>query len=121
MHTRGPPADPMSSIRLAFAAMRPRLPFRTRLLSALTIALVAGCAAPAEPSRPASDVATSAPSPTTAPSVSVAPASGSPEPPGAIGEPPRLGLEPVVDGLESPLDIAWRADDPSTLFVVEQG
>ena len=31
-----------------------------------------------------------------------------------------LAIEPYVDGLESPLDIAWRPDDPSTLFIVEQ-
>ncbi len=111
----------MSSIRLAFATMRPRLRFRTSLLSVLTIAIVAGCAAPSQPSTPASDGATVAPPATTAPSVSVAPDPGSAQPPGTIGEAPRLGLEPVVGGLESPLDIAWRPDDPTTLFVVEQG
>src|SRR5688572_9769977 len=101
--------------------MRPRLRFRTSLLSVLAIALVAGCAAPSQPSTPPSDEATVAPPATTGPSPSVAPDPGSAEPPGTIGEPPRLGLEPVVGGLESPLDIAWRADDPTTLFVVEQG
>jgi glucose/arabinose dehydrogenase len=35
--------------------------------------------------------------------------------------PPPLTIEPVVDGLSDPLDIAWRPDDPGTLFVAEQG
>ncbi len=32
----------------------------------------------------------------------------------------RLSLEPFVGGLDNPADIAWRPDDPETLFVVEQ-
>jgi glucose/arabinose dehydrogenase len=34
--------------------------------------------------------------------------------------PPRLAIEPVVAGLSGPLDIAWRPNDPGTLFVAEQ-
>jgi glucose/arabinose dehydrogenase len=34
--------------------------------------------------------------------------------------PPRLSIEPYVSSLDSPVDIAWRPDDPGTLFVVEQ-
>src|SRR5688572_27428098 len=101
--------------------MRPRPRIRTSLLSVLTIALVTGCAAPAEPSTPASATPTAAPSATTAPSVPATRAPTSTEPSGPLGEPPQFGLEPVVGGLESPLDIAWRPDDPGTLFVVEQG
>ena len=41
--------------------------------------------------------------------------------PGSVGEPPRLGLEPVVGDLDSPVDLAWRPDDPDAIFVVEQG
>ncbi len=37
-----------------------------------------------------------------------------------LGPPPTLGLEPVVGGLDGPLDIAWRPDEPETMFVVEQ-
>jgi glucose/arabinose dehydrogenase len=41
-------------------------------------------------------------------------------PGGSLGSAPSLGLDAVVDGLERPLDIAWRPDDPDTMFVVEQ-
>jgi glucose/arabinose dehydrogenase len=42
-------------------------------------------------------------------------------PGGPTGDaPPRLSIEPYVSSLTSPLDIAWRANDPDTLFVVEQ-
>jgi glucose/arabinose dehydrogenase len=34
--------------------------------------------------------------------------------------PPSLSVDPYVGGLTAPVDIAWRADDPRTLFVVEQ-
>jgi glucose/arabinose dehydrogenase len=34
--------------------------------------------------------------------------------------PPPLTIEPVVDGLSDPLDVAWRPNDPGTLFVAEQ-
>ena len=47
--------------------------------------------------------------PTTAPSAGT-----------ASGEPPRIELEPIVEGLSDPVDVAWRPDDPETLFVVEQ-
>jgi glucose/arabinose dehydrogenase len=38
-----------------------------------------------------------------------------------VGQPPTLALEPVVGGFRDPVDIAWRADDPESLFVVDQG
>jgi glucose/arabinose dehydrogenase len=40
---------------------------------------------------------------------------------GTVGDPPMLALEQVVDGLDGPLDVAFRPGDPATLFVVEQG
>lgn len=89
----------------------------------LGIALVAGCAAPSQPSATPSQAATppsSDPAGTASPSAPSTPAPPS-FTPGPVGEPPRLVLEPVVGGLSSPLDIAWRPDDPGSLFVVEQG
>jgi glucose/arabinose dehydrogenase len=90
----------------------------------LGIALVAACAAPSEPSPSAGAGPTNLPSgdpaPTSSPAAidSAAPVSSTP---GPVGAPPKLGLEPIVGDLRSPLDIAWRPDDPATLFVVEQG
>jgi glucose/arabinose dehydrogenase len=40
---------------------------------------------------------------------------------GPAAQAPALLLEPVVDGLREPVDVAWRPDDPSSVFVVEQG
>ncbi|HEX7346947.1 MAG TPA: hypothetical protein VF253_09155, partial [Candidatus Limnocylindrales bacterium] len=59
---------------------------------------------------------------------SPSPSAASPEPSatavpsgGSTGDgPPRLSLEPIVGSMADPVDIAWRPDDPSTLFVVEQ-
>jgi glucose/arabinose dehydrogenase len=89
----------------------------------LGIALLAGCAAPPEPSATPSEGRTTSPSADPAATPSASPAN-TPAPPsftlGPVGEPPRLVLEPVVGGLSSPLDIAWRPDDPGSLFVVEQ-
>jgi glucose/arabinose dehydrogenase len=39
--------------------------------------------------------------------------------PAAAG-PPKLTIESVLDGLDSPVDVAWRPNEPSSLFVVEQ-
>lgn len=103
---------------------RPRRPaprLRDLIGALLGIALVAGCGAPSERSAAASGGIPASPSATSAPTP---PAVSTPAPPsftpGPVGEAPRLGLEPVVGGLQSPLDIAWRPDDPGTLFVVEQ-
>ena len=88
------------------------------------LALVAGCAAPSRPSPPATGGVSVPPS---SPPGSTAPPSASNSPaapsftPGPIGGPPSLGLVSVVGDLDSPLDIAWRPDDPGSLFVVEQG
>ncbi len=62
-----------------------------------------------------------APAPT-APVPSSAPPSTSPAAPSqAPGAAPALAVSPVLDGLESPVDIAYRPNEPTSLFVVEQG
>lgn len=86
----------------------------------LILALALGGCGPVASSPPApaspSPTASAAPGPPTAsPSASESPDGG---PTGAI--PPRLSLEPVVESLDGPVDVAWRPEDPSTLFVVEQ-
>jgi glucose/arabinose dehydrogenase len=90
------------------------------LLAIATITPIAGCNGPT-PSPPPSAAATTSASaePSSAPS-SPAPASlpAASEPTG--GSPPDVSVEPYVGGLTAPVDIAWRPDDPSTLFVVEQ-
>ncbi len=96
--------------------MRSRHRSPTSLLILFTIAVVSACATPSQPSTSVSDGVAGSPPGTTGPSPSSSgPASFTP------GEPPRLDLEPVVAGLRSPLDVAWRPDDAQTLFVVEQG
>ncbi|HEV8696172.1 MAG TPA: PQQ-dependent sugar dehydrogenase [Candidatus Limnocylindrales bacterium] len=58
-----------------------------------------------EPSQPSP----SAPSPSES-AVSPVPAAA----------PPNLSIEPLMRGLDRPLDIAWRPNDPTSMFVVEQ-
>jgi glucose/arabinose dehydrogenase len=58
-----------------------------------------------EPSPPSP----SAPSPSES-GVSSAPAAA----------PPNLSIEPLMRGLDRPLDIAWRPNQPTSMFVVEQ-
>jgi len=87
------------------------------------LVLVAACAAPDRPVATPSQPLGASTAPASVPTTSVGPATPNPssstsEPPGAA---PHLGLETVVSGLQSPLDIAWRPDDPATVFVVEQG
>jgi glucose/arabinose dehydrogenase len=57
-------------------------------------------------SAPPSVVPSSSPNPTTT---------------AAAAAPPQLSIEPVLDGLDSPVDLAWRPTEPSSMFVVEQG
>jgi glucose/arabinose dehydrogenase len=76
--------------------------------------LLLGCVESADPPRPS---VLPSPAPTTAPSSSP---SAAPTDAGPSGAPPALSVEPVLDGLTDPVDIAWRPDDPDTLFVVEQ-
>lgn len=83
--------------------------------------VVAGCGG----DGPSSSVpGASAPVVTASPPAVSADPGATPEPApsdvGAVGDPPMLALEPVVDGLDGPLDVAFRPDDASTLFVVEQ-
>ena len=73
------------------------------------------------------------PTPSTSPSGAipsgsalVAPSSAPPTPSGSASSgpsadaPPRLSIEQVVESLDQPVDVTWRPDDPSTLFVAEQ-
>jgi glucose/arabinose dehydrogenase len=89
-------------------------------MSLLAIVLVAACGNPAPSSAPPSA------SPTVSPSVAAVPSSVPPSPTTlpsggpAAGEPPRLSIEPVIDSLTAPVDIAWRPGDADTLFIVEQ-
>ncbi len=81
---------------------------------------IAACSEPNPSPTPASVPASGSPVESSAPSTA-APSVSTARPGGPAGaEPPRLSIEPFVDGLTAPVDIAWRADDPSTLFVVEQ-
>jgi glucose/arabinose dehydrogenase len=94
----------------------------TRLLAAFVVlAIAGGCGAPVESVRPSvSGSPSGAPTPTPSVPATASPAESSASP-GSVGQAPALLLEPVVDGLRDPVDVAWRADDPSSLFVVEQG
>jgi glucose/arabinose dehydrogenase len=52
-----------------------------------------------------------------------APARGSTGPttgPSGAATAPSIKLEPIVDGLDRPVDVAWRPNDAGSLFVVEQ-
>jgi glucose/arabinose dehydrogenase len=64
------------------------------------------------------------PAPSNVASASAPAASTTPAPPsatsGLVKTPPRLSLEPVLQGLDRPVDIAWRPNEPNTMFVVEQ-
>jgi glucose/arabinose dehydrogenase len=51
-------------------------------------------------------------------SITPSPSAGAPPTAGAV--PPGLSIEPVLDGLDSPVDLAWRPNEPSSMFVVEQ-
>jgi glucose/arabinose dehydrogenase len=100
---------------------------RRLLLALLVVLLLVGCNSPT-PSP--SSAATLAPSvsptggvsapPSTAIPPSAAPTGAAPSG-GPTGDtPPRLSIEPFVSGLQDPVDITWRPNDPSSLFVVEQ-
>jgi glucose/arabinose dehydrogenase len=90
---------------------------RRSIAAGLLVATVlAGCADSPDPSGPTvtpSPAASASPPPSDVPTA--APATVAPS-----GTPPQLTIAPVVDGFRDPVDIAWRPDDPSTLFVVEQ-
>jgi glucose/arabinose dehydrogenase len=81
---------------------------------------LSACAGPAPSPSPSAEPASgspslSAPPSSAAPSSSTAPSGGP-----ASDPPPRLTIEPFIEGLTAPVDVAWRPNDPSTLFVVEQ-
>ena len=92
-----------------------------RASPALVIAALVVAACGPTPSVAPSDAGPS-PAGSAAPSPSSAPPSASAQPSGgSTGDsPPRLSLDPVVEDLDRPLDVAWRPEDASTLFVVEQ-
>ena len=88
------------------------------VIVALALLVVACGPTPSETPSSASPTAASSVSPSPAspvPSATAVPSGG-----GTGDGPPRLSLEPIVESLADPVDIAWRPDDPSTLFVVEQ-
>ena len=93
------------------------------LAGLVVLALAAACAAPDRPSAGPAEAPGGSVAPASPPIASAVPATPNPSaaasvPPSAA---PHLGLEPVASGLRSPLDIAWRPDDPTTIFVAEQG
>ena len=89
---------------------------RRLLVSALLLALAAaGCAdariTPTTSGGPPTSTPAASPSAVLSPIATTTP---------AAVRPPKVTIEPVLDGLDSPVDIAWRPNDPSSLFVVEQ-
>jgi glucose/arabinose dehydrogenase len=84
--------------------------------SLVVLALIVGACGGATVSPPPGSAspseapATSSTSPTTTQAAS----------PSGAATAPGIKLEPVVDGLDSPVDVAWRPNDASSLFVVEQ-
>jgi glucose/arabinose dehydrogenase len=108
--------------------MNPMIPPRRTLGFALAAALLVGCAAPITPTPPASGSASPPPSsaPSTAPPAgSAAPPPSAPASGGAARpfDPAGLlvSLEPVVEGLDSPLAAVSANDGSGRLFVVEKG
>ena len=93
------------------------------LAGLVVLALAAACAAPDKPSASPTEAPGGSVTPGSPPTASAVPAT--PNPSAAASAPPstapHLGLEPVASGFRSPLDIAWRPDDPTTIFVAEQG
>ena len=87
-------------------------------LGLVTVALAVAACGPT-PSASPSSVSPSA-SGSVSPSSPPPTASGSASSGPSADAPPRLSIEPVVESLDQPVDVTWRPDDPSTLFVVEQ-
>jgi glucose/arabinose dehydrogenase len=83
----------------------------------LLVCLFTGCTDPTRPGSPA-PVTTSA---TVAASAGPTSTNERPVPSGTTGDgPPSLRLEPYVDGLDRPVDLAVRPAEPVDLYVVEQ-
>lgn len=96
--------------------LRPSLAFP--LVLAFVLAACGGDGPSSSVPSPTASVATASP-----PAVTDNPGptpDASPTSLGTVGDPPVLALERVVDGLDGPLDIAFRPGDASNLFVVEQ-
>jgi glucose/arabinose dehydrogenase len=92
-----------------------------RAILALVIVVLAGVACEPTPSASPSSAGPSASvAGSVAPSSAAPTGSGSPDAGPSADAPPRLSIEAVVGGLDAPVDVTWRPDDPSTLFVVEQ-
>lgn len=105
---------------------RPRVPLAAAAILAIVVLIVIAILtarpdagppspSPAPPIPSASGPIATPPAATPGDTPGVTPTPGS-----ALGRAPTLALERVVDGLDGPLDIAWRPGDPDTLFVVEQ-
>ena len=100
------------------------MPRRSHIAAALGLVLLVGCAGPNTSSS--ASTTSLAPLASTlathiAPNASV-PATQVPGPsaPPVAGEAPTLTLEPVVSGLDAPLDVAVRPADPEAMYVAEQ-
>ena len=100
---------------------------RRLLLTLLVVLVLVGCNSPTpSPSSAATLAPSASPTggvsapPSTAIPPSAAPTGAAPSG-GPTGDtPPRLSIEPFVSGLQDPVDITWRPNDPSSLFVAEQ-
>ncbi|HET9756633.1 MAG TPA: PQQ-dependent sugar dehydrogenase, partial [Candidatus Limnocylindrales bacterium] len=86
---------------------------RSLVMLPLAALLLIGCVEATEPPHPSLLPSPAPTAPSSSPSA--APTVATPS-----GTPPSLSVDPVLEGLTDPLDIAWRPDDPETLFVVEQ-
>ena len=101
--------------------LRRSIPAATVLLAAV-VAAACGVAGGTPNSTETTASPSAVPSATTsaAPTASAAPSSPAPSADTTDVPPTGLTLEPLVDGLDSPLDIATRPGDDSTMLVAEQ-
>jgi glucose/arabinose dehydrogenase len=90
---------------------------RRLIVSMLSLVLIlAGCSdRSVSPVPPSSEPAAPSPSLASSPAASASPATTA-----VAGAPPRLSIEPVLEGLDSPVDLAWRPTEQASTFVVEQ-
>ena len=83
--------------------------------SLVVIALIVGACGSATVSPPGSAEPSEAPATSsTSPTTTQAPS------PSGAASAPAITLEPIVDGLDNPVDVAWRPTEPGSQFVVEQ-
>jgi glucose/arabinose dehydrogenase len=93
-----------------------------RLLHLLLTGSVVGLLACGQATLSPSSVATPAPTAgTTAPAPTTAAPTTTPVPTGTPGPSMAIRLDPVADGLESPVDVVPADDGSDRIFVVEQG